>query len=115
MAQDQLPMPDSIREALQLAPTSFRGYTAQGITATLQFKFSGPEPGNWIMRVADGKCTVEEGEIEDASVTVDAPSDVWLKILRRELDGTAAFMSGQFTCAGDITVLVDMQRWFGLV
>jgi len=38
---------------------------------------------------------------------------VWLKILRRELDGATAFMSGQFTFTGDMGVLMQMGSWFG--
>lgn len=114
MTQDAIPVPDSIRQALELAPAAFQPSRAQGVNATIQYKLTGPEPGNWIMKVADGKCTVEEGEIDNPSVTVNAPSDVWLKILRRELDGTAAFMSGQFTFTGDMGVLMQMQTWFGV-
>ncbi|MCH7485172.1 MAG: SCP2 sterol-binding domain-containing protein, partial [Chloroflexi bacterium] len=60
----------------------------------------------------DGKCTIEEGETDDATVTINSPSDVWLKITRRELDGATAFMSGQFTFTGDMGVLMQMQNWF---
>ncbi len=112
MVQEQQ-LPNSIKEAMEGTPAAFLPDKAAGVTATIQYKFTGDEPGNWICRVADGKCTVEDGETDDATVTINAPSDVWLKILRRELDGATAFMSGQFTFTGDMGVLMQMGSWFG--
>jgi len=94
-------------------PKAFRPDRAAGVNAVIQFKFTGPEPGNWVVKIADGACTVEEGEAASASVTINSPSDVWLKIARRELDGATAFMSGQFTFSGDMGILMQMGSWFG--
>ncbi|OGO47988.1 MAG: hypothetical protein A2W34_01775 [Chloroflexi bacterium RBG_16_64_32] len=94
-------------------PTAFQPDKAAGVNATIQFKFTGAEEGNYIVKVGDGKCEVNEGETEGATVTINSPSDVWLKISRRELDGATAFMSGQFTFTGDMGVLMQMGSWFG--
>jgi putative sterol carrier protein len=64
------------------------------------------------LKVEEGKCEVQEGKADNPNVTINSPSDVWLKIVRRELDGAAAFMSGQFTFSGDMGVLLQMQNWF---
>jgi putative sterol carrier protein len=55
---------------------------------------------------------VTEGTADNPTVTINSPSEVWLKIIRRELDGATAFMSGQFTFTGDMGVLMQMQNWF---
>jgi predicted lipid carrier protein YhbT len=73
---------------------------------------TGAEPGNWVISVKDGACTVVEGDAPSPNVTINTPSDVWLKILRRELDGATAFMSGQFTFTGDMGILMQMGSWF---
>ena len=112
MVQEQ-ELPNTIREAMERTPEAFQPDKAAGVTATIQYKFSGDEAGNWICRVADGTCTLEEGETDDATVTINSASDIWLKILRRELDGATAFMSGQFTFTGDMGVLMQMGSWFG--
>jgi len=93
-------------------PSAFRPERAQGVKATIQFNFSGQEPGSWVVKIEGGKCEVSQGTAESPNVTINAPSDVWLKIVRRELDGAAAFMSGQFTFSGDLGVLMQMQNWF---
>jgi putative sterol carrier protein len=112
MTQEQQ-LPNTVKEVMDGMPGAFQPDKAAGVTATLQFKFTGAEPGNYIVKVAEGKCTVEEGETESATVTINSPSDVWLKISRRELDGATAFMSGQFTFTGDMGVLMQMGSWFG--
>ncbi|MCH6555314.1 MAG: SCP2 sterol-binding domain-containing protein, partial [Chloroflexi bacterium] len=85
MTQEQ-ELPTSVKQVMEGMPDAFQADKAAGVTATVQFKFTGDEPGNWIVKVADGKCTSEEGETDDATVTINSASDIWLKITRRELD-----------------------------
>ena len=110
MVQEQLP--NSVKEIMNGMSQAFQPDKAAGANATIQFNFTGAEPGNYTVRVADGKCDVSEGTADNPTVTINSPSDVWLKITRRELDGATAFMSGQFTFTGDMGVLMQMQNWF---
>ena len=112
MVQEQQ-LPNSIKEVMEGMPGAFQPDRAAGVNATIQFNFTGGEPGNWTVKVADGKCDVSQGTADSPTVTINSPSDVWLKISRRELDGATAFMSGQFTFTGDMGVLMQMGSWFG--
>lgn len=105
-------LPNSIKDVMDAMPGAFQPDKAAGVNATIQFNFSGDEAGNYQVKVADGKCDVSEGTADNPTVTINSPSDVWLKIMRRELDGATAFMSGQFTFTGDMGVLMQMQSWF---
>src|SRR3990170_9157938 len=105
-------LPNSIKEVMTGMPGAFQADKAGGANATIQFNFSGAEPGNYTAKIADGKCEVTEGTADTPTVTINSPSDVWLKIIRGELDGATAFMSGQFTFTGDMGVLMQMQTWF---
>ena len=112
MTQEQ-PLPNTVKEVMDGMSGAFQPDKAAGVTAAIQFKFTGAEEGNYVVKVADGKCEVTEGETDSSTVTINSPSDVWLKISRRELDGATAFMSGQFTFTGDMGVLMQMGSWFG--
>jgi putative sterol carrier protein len=112
MVQEQQ-LPNSIREAMERTPDAFQPEKAGNANAVIQYNFTGPEPGSWVVTIANGKCEVREGTADNPTVTINSPSDVWLKILRRELDGATAFMSGQFTFTGDMGVLMQMPSWFG--
>lgn len=106
-------LPNTVKEVMQGMPTAFLADRAGGANATIQFNFTGAEPGNWTVKVANGACQVTEGTDASPTVTINSPSEVWLKISRRELDGATAFMSGQFTFTGDMGVLMQMGSWFG--
>ena len=112
MVQEQQ-LPNSIKEVMEGMPGAFQPDKAAGVNATIQFNFTGAETGSWVVKVGDGKCDVSQGAADSPTVTINSPSDVWLKILRRELDGATAFMSGQFTFTGDMGVLMQMGSWFG--
>ena len=112
MVQEQQ-LPNSVKEIMEGMPQAFQPDKAGGATATIQFNFTGAEPGNYTVKVASGACEVTQGTADNATVTINSPSDVWLKITRRELDGATAFMSGQFTFTGDMGVLMQMGSWFG--
>ena len=112
MVQEQQ-LPNSIKEVMQGMPTAFQPEKAAGVNATIQFNFTGAEAGNYTAKIADGKCEVTAGSADSPTVTINSPSDVWLKVMRRELDGATAFMSGQFTFTGDMGVLMQMGSWFG--
>lgn len=112
MAQER-PLPTSIREAMERMPEAFHAERAQGVTAVIQFNFTGAEPGNWTVTIDQGQCRVQEGTADNPQVTIYTPSEVWLKIVRREMDGASAFMSGQLTFSGDLNVLMRLQDWFG--
>jgi putative sterol carrier protein len=112
LANDQQ-LPNSIKEVMEGMPAAFQPDKAAGVDATIQFKFTGDEPGNWTVKIAGRKCTVEEGVTDSATVIINSPSDVILKIVGRELDGATAFMSGQYTFTGDMGVLMQMWSWFG--
>ena len=111
MVQEQQ-LPNSIKEVMDGMPGAFQPAKAAGANAVIQFNFTGAEPGNFSAKIADGKCEVTEGTADSPTVTINSPSDVWLKVMRRELDGATAFMSGQFTFTGDMGVLMQMQNWF---
>jgi putative sterol carrier protein len=112
MTQEQEPA-NSINEVMARMPTVFQPNKAAGATATIQFNFTGAEPGSWVIRIADGRCEVSEGVTDKPSVTINSPSEVWLKISRQEMDGATAFITGKFTFKGDMGVLMKMPGWFG--
>jgi putative sterol carrier protein len=105
-------LPTTCKEGLLTMPANFKPDKAAGANAVIQFKVTGLEPGNYHLEVKEGKCTATEGEHASPTLTINTPSDVWLKIMRRELDATTAFMSGQFTFTGDMGTLMQMGSWF---
>ncbi len=46
------------------------------------------------------------------NITIKTPAEVWLAIARKELDGTTAFLSGQFRIQGDLGLLMKLKTLF---
>jgi len=105
-------LPNSINEIMNGMPGAFKPEAAAGLDCVIQFNFSGDEPGEWNVTIKDGTCSVAQGKAASPTATIDAPSEVWLKIARKELDGAAAFMSGQFKATGDMGLLMRMGSLF---
>ena len=102
----------SIAQLMTGMPLAFNAQEAGNLSAVIQYHFTGQEPGDWFMTIADGKCTSEQGVAESPTITITAPSEVWLAISRGELDGAAAFMQGKFKVQGDMSLLMRMDKLF---
>lgn len=106
------PSLNSIPESFAGLQSQFKPEKAAGVNKTIQFNFTGREAGTWTLIVSGGTVQYHEGAADAPSTTVTVDSDDWLKILRRELDATMAFMGGKLKIAGDMSVMLSFQGWF---
>jgi putative sterol carrier protein len=47
------------------------------------------------------------------TLTIKTPSEVWLAVANKEIDGQQAFMEGKYTAQGDMGLLMRMRSLFG--
>ena len=104
--------PATARELLEMMPRYLNPAAAQGLTATYQFDVSGSETFTVHLVIADGQATFHEGPADKPSITIKTPAEVWLAIARKELDGTSAFLAGQFRIQGDLGLLMKLKTLF---
>ncbi|MCS7179262.1 MAG: SCP2 sterol-binding domain-containing protein [Anaerolineae bacterium] len=90
----------------------FNPAAAGNLQADIQFIVTGEEPGNYVLRIRDGRCTAHEGIVSRPTMTVYTPSDVWLKIARNELSGQAAYVKGMYRVEGDFSLLLRLGDLF---
>ncbi|MCZ7572038.1 MAG: SCP2 sterol-binding domain-containing protein [Ardenticatenaceae bacterium] len=102
----------SMREIMMAMPTMADPQKLARVNATIQFNFSGEEPGDYVLRVQDGQVTVRERNDPNADATIAAPSEVWKAIATGEMNPMTAFMMGKFKAAGNMALLMQMQGWF---
>jgi putative sterol carrier protein len=112
--EDRSQLPNSIEEYMTGLPQAFKPGEAKGVDAVLQFRFTGDDPGNWVIKVASGRCEVTRGINRRPTVTITCPSQVWLRIVRWELDVAKAFTEKMFEVQGDVPTLLAMGGWFGV-
>lgn len=106
------PGPRTCREAILGMATVFNPAAAGDLQADIQFVVTGEEPGNYVLRIRDGRCTAHEGTVAHSTMTVHTPADVWLKVARNELSGQAAYVKGLYRVEGDFGLLLRLGSLF---
>ena len=106
-------MPLTVAQLMEKMPGAFLPEKAQGVNATIHFKFTGAEAGEWNAKIADGKCDVKQGApAGESTMTLTADSSDYVKIFTGELDGMQAFMQGKLKLAGDLNLAMKMMQMF---
>ena len=67
--------------------------------------------GQWLVEVADGALTVNEGS-GDADATISTSSDVFEQIVSGEQNPTTAYMTGKLKIKGDMGAAMKLQKLF---
>jgi multimeric flavodoxin WrbA/putative sterol carrier protein len=96
----------TVRNLVSRMPGSFSSEAAGDLRAVLQFDIADEEPGRYFLTMEAGRCEAFEGVHPAPTATVHAAAQVWLDVCTGELDGAAAFMSGQYTVTGDVSLLM---------
>jgi multimeric flavodoxin WrbA/putative sterol carrier protein len=104
--------PRTARELLERMPRALNPAAAAGLTATYQFEVSGRENFTAHLVIADGQATFHEGPAAHPGLIIKTPAEVWLAISRGELDGTQAYLSGQFRIKGELGLLIKLKTLF---
>ncbi len=105
-------MPTTIADIMGSMPKALIPEKAAGVDATIQFKFSGAEAGEWYVTIKDGKCSVEKGAFPSPKVTLSADSSDYIRIINGELDGMQAFMLGKLKLSGDLSLAMKLLGMF---
>ena len=100
------------RELLEMMPGALNPAAAAGLTAIYQFEVSGSEDFTAHLVIADGQATYHDGPADKPNLIIRTPAEVWLAISRGELDGTTAYLSGQFRIKGDLGLLIKLKTLF---
>ncbi len=85
---------------------------AAGVNAIIQYKLTGDQAGDYIIKIADGKCTVEEGEAENPSMTLTSDGEFFRDVLLGKEDGMKGFMMGKLKLAGDLNLAMKLTSFF---
>jgi multimeric flavodoxin WrbA/putative sterol carrier protein len=108
-----VPRPDSIHSYIAMMELGFNPEAANGHTATIQFNFSGENPGSCFLSIKDGSIQGQQGNSNDPDLTVNTPFEVWMDILTKKADGQQMLMEQKYTMEGDLGLLLQMDQFFG--
>ena len=75
------------------------------------FLFDIEGEGQWLVKVADGAVTVDEGA-GDADATITTNGETFEKIVSGEQNPTTAYMTGKLKIKGDMGAAMKLQKLF---
>ncbi len=102
----------TVADLMSKMPGAFIPEKAAGLDATIQFHFTGAEPGEWYAVIKNDKVEVAQGTHATPKMTLTADSSDYVKILTGELDGMQAFMAGKLKLAGDLNLAMKLTQMF---
>jgi multimeric flavodoxin WrbA/putative sterol carrier protein len=103
---------EDMRLLLRGMAALFNTRVAGDLKATIQFEVTGSQPGNWFLSIENGKCAYKEGKVNSPTLTIQTPSEIWLAIANKDIDGQQAFMEGKYTARGDLGLLMRLKNLF---
>ena len=98
----------SAAELLNQLPNAFNPNEASGTSCTIQFMCSTPKHAV----IKDGACAVNDGQSDSADVTITMEDDDLVALMKGELNGMTAFMTGKLQIEGDLMLAQRMASFF---
>jgi len=91
---------------------AFKPEAAEGVAAVIQYRLTGEEGGDWIVKIQDGKCTVAEGLAENPKMTLTAEAQDLKDVLLGKANGMQYFMQGRLKLSGDLNLAMKLTSFF---
>jgi putative sterol carrier protein len=107
--------PTTVKEFFQLLSGRLDSDAAKDIDAVYQFDLSGPQGGQYFLMIREGACQVAEGTHVDPHVVLSMAGEDCIKIMKGQLNGPAAAMSGRLKISGDIGLAMQLRTLFPTV
>jgi putative sterol carrier protein len=107
-----MPNQEEISAFIIRMPAIFRPEKAVGLNTVLQLNLTGDNGGKWWLKIADGKCNIEEGEASSPQMTLISSADDLYAVLSGEANAISSFMQGKIKVQGDMALALRMQSMF---
>ncbi len=104
----------SLKELMSRMPGAFQSDKAAGVEVVIQYHLTGEEASDWVITIRDGQCTVEEGTVENAALTLTADSQDYKDVVTGRMNAMQAFMQGKLQLAGDLNLAMKLTNFFRL-
>jgi len=93
---------------LKKLPAAFNPDAAAGASCTIQFNVSTPVHA----QIANGACTIVDGTAAAPDLAVTMADDDLVAMLKGELNGMTAFMTGKLQIDGDLMLAQRLGNFF---
>lgn len=102
----------NVQEIMKGIPDLFNQDKAKGISSVVQCSFSGDQASDWVIRIKDQTCTVEQGKADDPNLTIKADAQDGVNVLTGKMDAMRAYMLGKVKVFGDLSLGMKLTNLF---
>ncbi|MGH8093689.1 MAG: SCP2 sterol-binding domain-containing protein [Chthoniobacterales bacterium] len=100
------------QEVFDAMRTSFQAAQAKGVYGGYQWYISGPQGGQWWIRVKDGTFKMGKGAIKNPDVTFNVSAKDWVALSNGTLPGIWAYLTGRLQIRGDHSLVRKLGKIF---
>jgi predicted lipid carrier protein YhbT len=97
-----------IDDTMKNLPNRFRPEMAGAMQATVQFHFTGPDGGLWMLAIEGGQCIVHPGQANNPDATVTMAASDFVGINAGQISAPDIFWSGRIHIQGDVETVIAL-------
>lgn len=101
---------ENCKQIFDEIPNRFDPSAAAGWNTTIQFHIAGDKGGDYVLKVADGKCETSEGTADSPSATIETDDETWMGIVSGSTNPMTAFTLGKLKVKGNMGDVMKMQN-----
>lgn len=101
-----------VHQVMTSIPDHFNAEKAKGVSAVVQLMFSGDQASDWVIKIQDQGCSVEEGKTANPDLTIKADAEDGVNLLTGKLDPMRAYMLGKVKVFGDLSLGMKLVNFF---
>jgi putative sterol carrier protein len=102
----------NVQEIMKDIPNHFNQENAKGVSGIVQCTFSGNQASDWVIRIQNQTCEVEEGKVNDPNLTIKADAQDGVNVLTGNMDAMRAYMLGKIKVFGDLSLGMKLTNLF---
>ena len=94
----------------KVLPARFKPEKAAGIDVTVTVKITGPNGGDWVVRIKNQQLEVEEGTYPSPTLEVTIAEADYMDLVNGKMSGEKAFFTGKIRFKGNITLALKLRE-----
>lgn len=102
----------NVQQIMTSIPSYFNAEKAKGVSGVVQCMFSGEQASDWVIKIQDQTCSVEEGKSTNPDLTIKADAEDGVNLLTGKLDPMRAYMLGKIKVFGDLSLGMKLVNFF---
>ena len=102
----------NVREIMTAIPDHFDAEKAEGVSGVVQCMFSGEQASDWVLKIENQTCSVEEGVASNPDLTIKADAEDGVNLLTGKMDAMRAYMLGKVKVFGDLSLGMKLINFF---